>query len=207
MARYRGPVIRIHRREGINLGLKGRHVSDEKYDKRLAKPPGQHGVSRKKHSDYGIQLREKQKLKRIYGILERQFRIFFARAAKKKGATGELLIELLERRLDNVIYKLLFANTRREARQMVNHGLITVNGKKLDVPSHAVKVGDKIGIKQKETTKKRVNESLERWQDLSVAEWLSLDKGKLEAEILRLPTKADAQLPVEESLIVELYSK
>ncbi len=207
MARYTGPSLKLHRREGVNLGLKGRRATDEKYDKRMTQPPGQHGKNRQKLSDYGIQLREKQKLKRIYGMLERQFRVFFARAVQKRGVTGETLIELLERRLDNTVYRLLFSTTRREARQMVNHGLIFVNDRPVNIPSYLVKVGDKISVRKKEATIARVKASLEKWQDLSVAEWLSLDPNTLEAKVLRMPTKADAALPVEESLIVELYSK
>jgi small subunit ribosomal protein S4 len=207
MARYTGPAIRQHRREGVNLGLKGRRATDEKHDRRLTQPPGQHGKNRQKVSDYGVQLREKQKMKRIYGLLERQFRVFFARAVKKRGVTGETLIQLLERRLDNTVYRLLFAASRREARQMVSHGLIFVNGRSVNIPSFIVRPGDKISVRPKEATQARVKASLEKWEDLSVAEWLSLDKKTLEATVLRMPTKADAALPVEESLIVELYSK
>lgn len=207
MGRYRGPVIRLHRREGVNLGLKGRRITDEKHDKRLGKPPGQHGLARTKLSDYGVQLREKQKMKRIYGVGERQFRVFFQRAVKAKGVTGEMLIQLLERRLDNVVYRLLFTASRREARQMVGHGHVTVDGRKVDIASFIVKVGQKIGVKQKEATIKRVQASLEKWKDLNAPEWLKLDREKLTGEVLRNPTKADAGVPVEESLIVELYSK
>ena len=209
MGRYTGPVVRLNRREGINLYLKGRRATDEKYEKRLTQAPGQHGVGRhaKKLSDYGVQLREKQKLKRIYGVLERQFRVFFDRAAKKRGVTGETLIQLLEQRLDNTVYRLLFATTRREARQMVNHGIIFVNDKPLNIPSYIVKPGDKITVRQKEKTINRIKASLEKWKDLTVPEWLELDRNKLEAKVVRFPTKADAALPVEESLIVELYSK
>ncbi|HPW65049.1 MAG TPA: 30S ribosomal protein S4 [Candidatus Omnitrophota bacterium] len=207
MGRYRGPVIKLHRREGVNLGLKGRRATDEKHNKRLTNPPGQHGAQRKKLSDYGVQMREKQKMKRIYGLGERQFRVVFHRASQKKGVTGENLIQSLERRLDNVVYRLLFSTSRREARQMVGHGLITVNGRKVDIPSYEVKAGDKIAACAKEATRKRVQASLEKWKDLSVPEWLSLDRTKGVGEVLRLPTKADTSLPVEESLIVELYSK
>lgn len=207
MGRYRGPVLKLHRREGINLGLKGRRTTDEKHDKRLTQPPGQHGAQRQKLSDYGVQLREKQKMKRIYGLGERQFRVFFKRAAQKKGVTGEMLIQSLERRLDNVVYRLLFSTSRREARQMVAHGLITVNGQKVDVPSFQVKVGDKVSPRAKEATQKRIQASMEKWKDLNAPEWLGLNREKLTGEVLRLPTKADAGLPVEESLIVELYSK
>lgn len=207
MARYTGPVIRLHRREGVNLTLKGRRSTDEKYDRRLTQAPGQHGKARQKLSDYGVQLREKQKLKRIYGMLERQFRVFFSRAVAKRGVTGEMLIELLERRLDNVVYRLLFAGTRKEARQMVNHALIFVNDRPVNIPSYQVRPGDKISIRKKEKTITRVKASLEKWQDLTIPEWLTLDRATLEARVVRVPTKADAALPVEESLIVELYSK
>lgn len=207
MARYTGPALRLHRREGVNLSLKGRRATDEKYDKRLTQVPGQHGKGRTKLSDYGVQLREKQKMKRIYGLLERQFRVLFARAVSKRGVTGEMLIELLERRLDNVVYRLLFAGTRRESRQMVNHALIFVNGRCVNIPSYQVRPGDKISVRPKEATQKRVLASLEKWKDLTVPEWLSLDHKKLEATVVRVPTKAEAALPVEESLIVELYSK
>ena len=207
MGRYTGPVIRLHRREGVNLGLKGRRATDERYDKRLTQTPGQHGKARKKLSDYGIQMREKQKLKRIYGMMERQFRLFFQRAARKRGVTGEALIELLERRLDNVVYRLLFAATRREARQMVNHALIFVNDRPVNIPSYEVKQGDRISVRKKEATLNRIKASLEKWKDLTIPEWLTFDANTLEAKVLRLPTKADASLPVDETLIVELYSK
>ncbi len=208
MAKYIGPVVRLNRAEGINLGLKGRRDTDDKHTKRLEKRPGQHGAGRqRKLSDYGVQFREKQKLKRIYGLLERQFHLFFVRSARQKGVTGENLIRMLELRLDNVVYRLLFSTTRRESRQFVNHGHVLVNGKKVNIPSYQVKVGDKISVKAKEKTLKRVKDYLEKWNDLKVPEWLSLNQEKLEAEVLRLPTKADANLPVEESMIVELYSK
>ncbi len=208
MARYRGPVNRLSRREGVNLQLKGGRRSDDKFRDRLSQPPGQHGRGRrKKVSDYGLQLREKQKLKRIYGMLERQFRVFFKRASQKSGVTGENLIQLLEQRLDNVVYRLFFSATRPEARQMVGHGHILVNGQCVDVPSYQIKVGDVIEPQKKEATTNRIKESLEKLQDLPVPEWLSLDKNSLQAKVVRTPTKSDAQLPVEESLIVELYSK
>lgn len=207
MARYTGPAIRLHRRAGVNLSLRGRRASDEKYDRRLNQVPGMHPQSRRKLSNYGMQLREKQKLKWIYGLLEKQFRIFFYRAVRTRGITGENLIQLLERRLDNVVYRLLFSATRRESRQMVNHGLIFVNGKVLDIPSYIVEIGDVITVRNKEATVKRVKASLERWKDLSVVEWLELNPSTLEGKVLRLPVKADVTLPVEESQIVELYSK
>jgi small subunit ribosomal protein S4 len=208
MGKYVGPAIRLSRREGVNLFLKGnRRAADDKVEKRLNRLPGQHGAARRKLSDYGVQLREKQKLKRIYGLLERQFKIFFTRAAKKRGVTGETLISLLERRLDNVVYRLIWSNTRREGRQMVNHGHIYVNGQPVNIPSYQVRVGEKITLRQQESTTARVKACLEKWKDLQIPDWLSLDRNTLEATVLREPTKADAALPVEESLIVELYSK
>lgn len=207
MARYTGPTVRLSRREGVNLLLKGSRRNDDKIGERLSKPPGQHGQSRRKTSDYGVQLREKQKLKRIYGMLERQFHVFFTRAAKKRGVTGENLISLLERRLDNVVYRLLFASTRPEARQMVGHGHIYVNGRPVNIASYIVKEGDKISPRKKDKVTGRVKACLEKWEDLTIPEWLTLDKKTLEAQVVRNPTKADAALPVEESLIVELYSK
>ena len=207
MAKYTGPVVRLSRREGVNLFLKGSRRNDDKVAKRLTQPPGQHGHGRQKLSDYGVQMREKQKLKRIYGLLERQFRVFFQRASKKRGATGEILVQFLERRLDNAVYRLLFATTRREARQMVNHGLIFVNGRSVNIPSFQVRPGDKIEPRQKEATLNRIKGRLEMQADLPVPEWLSLDRKTFKAEVLRMPTKADAGLPVEVSFIVELYSK
>lgn len=207
MAKYIGAAVRLSRREGVNLFLKGSRRSDDKVAKRLTQPPGQHGHNRRKTSDYGLQLREKQKMKKIYGLLERQFRVFFQRAARKKGVTGENLIQLLESRLDNVVYRLLFTQTRREARQMVNHGHFSVNGRAVNIPSYIVQPGDVIKPKNKEATINRLKAKLETHEDLPVPEWLSLDRGTLEAKVLRLPTKADAALPVEESLIVELFSK
>ncbi len=207
MGRYTGPVVRLSRREGINLFLKGSRRSDDKVAKRLEKAPGMHGARRGKLSDYGLQLREKQKLKRIYGLMEKQFRVFFKRASRKQGVTGENLIQLLESRLDNVVYRLLYATTRRESRQMVNHGHICVNDKPVDISSYIVRVGDKITPKNKEATIARIKARVETMDDYPVPDWLSLDKTTLEGKVLRLPTKADAQLPVEESLIVELFSK
>ncbi|MBI3314197.1 MAG: 30S ribosomal protein S4 [Candidatus Omnitrophica bacterium] len=208
MGRYRGAVNRLSRREGVNLFLKSSmRRNDDKFRERLSQPPGQHGAKRQKLSDYGTQLREKQKMKRIYGVMEKQFRVFFQRASQKRGATGEILIQLLERRLDNVVYRLTFAATRREARQMVSHGLIFVNGRPVNVASYIVKPGEKITPRPKEANMNRVKAQLEKWQDLTIPDWLSLDRNTLEAKIERMPTKGDAALPVEESLIVELYSK
>jgi small subunit ribosomal protein S4 len=207
MARYTGPVNRLARREGIDLFLKGGHRPNEKLEKRLNKPPGKAMPPRGKMSNYAVQLREKQKLKRIYGVLERQFRVIFERASKKQGVTGENLIQLLERRIDNVIFRLLFASSRREARQIVNHGHVFVNGHRVSIPSYVVRPGDRIEPRKSEATTKRFKARIEMYKDLSIPDWLTLDRNTLEVNVLRLPTKADAALPVEESLIVELYSK
>lgn len=208
MARLIQPVCRLCRREGIKLFLKGiRCTGDKCAIERRNQPPGMHGRRRPKLSDYGLQLREKQKTKRIYGMLERQFRVFFDRASRAPGATGEKLVELLERRLDNVVYRIHWASSRNEARQIVFHGSVLVNGRAVNIPSFLVRAGDKIELKKKEALAKRVKAALEMLQDRSSAEWLKVDAENLAAEVLRLPTKADAGLPVEESLIVELYSK
>ena len=208
MGRRIAPVCRLCRREGIKLFLKGiRCTGDKCAIERRNQPPGQHGRSRPKLSDYGTQLREKQKMKRIYGTLERQFRIFFDRAQKKRGVTGETLISLFERRLDNVVYRLLWAPSRPEARQMVGHGHVFVNDRPVNVPSFLVRLGDKIAIKKKEAVTARVKANLEMLADRPRPEWLAFDADKLEADVLRFPGKSDAGLPVEESLIVELYSK
>ena len=208
MGRRIGPVCRLCRREGIKLFLKGiRCTGDKCAIERRNQPPGQHGRMRPKLSDYGTQLREKQKLRRIYGVLESQFRVFFARAQKKRGVTGDTLISLLERRLDNIAYRLLWASSRAEGRQMVGHGTLFVNGRAVNVPSFLVRPGDKITVRKKDDIVKHVKATLEMLQDRNVPEWLTLNRETLEAEVLRLPTRADAALPVEESLIVELYSK
>ncbi len=208
MARLIEPVCRLCRREGIKLFLKGiRCTGDKCAIERRNQPPGQHGRRRNKLSDYGLQLREKQKTKRIYGMLERQFRVFFERASRAPGATGEKLVELLERRLDNVVYRLHWSSSRKEARQFVMHKNIFVNGRAVNISSFMVRVGDKIEVRKKEDLIKRTKGIIEMLQDRPLVEWLRMDPENLTAEVLRLPTKADAGLPVEESLIVELYSK
>ena len=208
MARHILPVCRLCRRESIKLFLKGiRCTGDKCAIERRNQPPGIHGRRRPKLSDYGLQLREKQKTKRIYGMLEKQFRVFFSRANRASGSTGERLVELLERRLDNVIYRLHWASSRSEARQLVTHASIFVNGRSVNIPSFLVRIGDKIELRKKEAVQKRIKATLEMLQDRPQPEWLKGDPQNLAAEVLRLPTKADAGLPVEESLIVELYSK
>lgn len=208
MARYVGPSCRQCRREGIKLYLKGTRCNTAKcaIEKRNF-APGQHGHSRQKLSDYGLQLREKQKMKRIYGVLEAQFSVVFKRAAQKKGVTGENLIQILEERLDNVLYRLTFVTSRQEARQFLHHGHVTVNGRKVNIPSFQVKPGDVIEVSKKESVVKRVNDNLEILKDRVIPEWLTVEKDTLKATVVRHPAKQDAGLPVEESMIVELYSK
>jgi small subunit ribosomal protein S4 len=192
----------------VKLFLKGTRCMTPKCAiERRNTPPGQHGKSRIKLSDYGLQLREKQKMKRIYGMLENQFNVFFQRAARKKGVTGENLVQSLEERLDNAVYRLLFVASRAEARQFVHHGHVTVNGRKVDVPTYALKPGEVIGIRKKESVEKRVKQNLELAKDRTIPEWLSLNRETLAATVVRHPTKEEAALPVEESMVVELYSK
>ena len=202
------PVCRLCRREGIKLFLKGiRCTGDKCAIERRNYAPGMHRRTRGKLSDYGLQLREKQKAKRIYGMRERQFRNLFARASKKRGITGEMLIQFLERRLDSVIYRLLFVPSRPEARQLVTHGLITVNGRTVNVASFQIRTGDVIRPYEDERAKKRIQANLEMLKDRPLPSWLELNRETLEAKVLRLPEKQDAGIPVEESQIVELYSK
>lgn len=169
--------------------------------------PGMHGRNRAKISDYGVQLREKQKMKRIYGMMEKSFNFYFRRAAQKRGVTGETLIQMVERRLDNVVYRLRWASSRAEARQFVSHAFVFVNGRNVNIPSFFVKEGDQIEIRKRDDVEKRVRDTLELLKDRPLPEWLSFDPEALTAKVLRLPTKADAGLPVEESMVVELYSK
>ena len=209
MARYTGPVCRLCRREGIKLFLKGPKCYTAKcpVDKR-AFPPGQHGQLRVKLSDYGIQLREQQKAKRIYGVLERQFRLYFQRAQKNPGVTGQMLLQQLECRLDNVVFRMGFALSRAEGRHLVKHGAVTVNGKAVDVPSYPVKVGDVVQVAKPEGGwANRIKQQLEQSKDRQVPAWLQVDDKQLKGTITRLPQKDDVGLPLQEQLIVELYSK
>lgn len=208
MARYREAVCRLCRREGIELYLKGdRCFTDKCAIKRRGYPPGQHGQRRPKHSDYGVQLREKQKAKRIYGLLERQFRNYFEKADRMKGKTGENLLILLERRLDSVAYKLGFAPTRRESRQIVRHGHFLVNGKKVNIPSFLVRSGDVLELHEKSRKIPNVNESLDAVVRKGIPPWLELERDSFRGKIKTLPSRADIQEPIQEQLIVELYSK
>lgn len=201
-------VCRICRREGMKLYLKGTRCETEKCAfERRGYAPGQHGQKRRKDTEYGLQLREKQKVKRIYGVLERQFRRYFSIAAAKKGITGETLLQLLEQRLDNTIYRMGFAESRRQARQVVRHGMVLVNGKKVDIPSYTLKAGDKISIAEKFKENVGLKRSLETLQKRGVPEWLEVDTTALAGTFKKVPNKNEIALPVQEQLIVELYSK
>jgi small subunit ribosomal protein S4 len=208
LARYREAVCRLCRREGIELYLKGdRCFTDKCAIKRRGYPPGQHGQRRPKHSDYGVQLREKQKAKRIYGLLEKQFRNYFEKAERMKGKTGDNLLILLERRLDNVVYKLGFAATRRESRQLVRHGHFNVAGRRVNIPSFLVSVGDVVELREKSRKIPSLNESLEAVVRKGIPAWLELDRDNYRGSIKTLPARADIREPIQEQLIVELYSK
>ena len=208
MARYRGSVCRLCRREGIKLYLKGSRCETEKcaVEKR-AYPPGQHGQERSKFSEYGVQLREKQKVKRIYGVLEKPFRNYFFAADKKKGVTGENLLQSLELRFDNVIYRMGLAPSRNAARQLVRHKHFTVNGKKMDVPSYILRQGDIITPNPSKSKKKPVNEAIANIKNKTLPEWLAFDTDSKQGIIQGMPTREDVKLPIEEQLIVELYSR
>ena len=208
MARNTGPVCRLCRREGIKLFLKGSRCNGEKCGiTRRDFAPGQHGQARKKESNYGVQLREKQKVKRIYGVLERQFKHYFKMAERSKGVTGVTLLQLLERRLDNVIYRMNFANSRAEARQIVQHGLVQVNGKRVDIPAYVVKMGQEVSIKVKEPVQKRLAETFEALKVRTIPKWIEVDAKNFKCKITAIPTKEDVGFPIQEQLIVELYSK
>ncbi|MBI4621230.1 MAG: 30S ribosomal protein S4 [Desulfobacterales bacterium] len=208
MARYTGSVCRLCRRENLKLYLKGdRCYSDKCAFERKSYPPGQHGQSRSKHSDYGIQLREKQKVKRIYGILENQFRRYFEKADKMKGITGDNLLLFLERRMDNMVFRLGFASSRSEARQLIRHDHFLVNGKKVNIPSYLISPGEIVEVREKSRKIPRIVESLEAVARRGVPHWLELDKENVKGKIVSLPSREDITMPIQEQLIVELYSK
>lgn len=209
MARYRGPVCRICRREGEKLYLKGERCYTDKCPiERRPYAPGEHGQGRRgKQSEYGLQLREKQKVREIYGMLEKQYHRYYEIAEKMPGVAGENFLSLLERRLDNVVYRLGFATSRNEARQFVLHGHIQINGHKVNIPSYQVDVEDEISIKESSTKSTRFKEVLEYNADITVPEWLSVDMENAEGKVLALPTREDIDYPVEEHLIVEFYSR
>ncbi len=208
MARYTDASCRLCRREGQKLFLKGERCYGNKCAiGRRAYAPGQHGAQRKKLSEYGLQLREKQKAKRFYGLLESQFRKYFDMAARKKGITGELLLQILETRLDNVVYRMGFGTTRAEARQLVRHGHFQVNGKRVNIPSYLVKVNDTITVKEKSKKLARFKEILDVTGSKIVPSWLEVDQENLTGKVVALPAREDIDLQVQEHLIVELYSK
>ncbi len=209
MARYTDSVCRQCRRENLKLFLKGdRCYSDKCAFDRRGYPPGQHGERRgRKMSDYGIQLREKQKIKRMYGLSEKQFHLFFLRADRQKGITGTSLLVLLERRLDNVIYRLGFASSRAQARQLVRHRHFTVNGKRVDIPSFMIKIGDTVGLREKSKKMQVILDSLDAVVRRGVPQWLDLEKDGMQGIVKGYPVRDDLTMPMQEQLIVELYSK
>ncbi len=209
MARYTGPVCRLCRRERMKLFLKGDRCFKEKCAiERRGYPPGQHGNRRGRRTlGYGLQLREKQRVKRIYGLLERQFRNYFKEADRKKGITGENLLSLLERRLDNVVYSLGFASSRAQARQLVRHGHIQVDGQKVTVPNFAVRPEQVVAVKEGSRKNDFIRASVDTARGRGVPEWLELDAENFRGRVLRLPTREDIKLPIQEQLIVELYSR
>ncbi len=209
MARYIGPVCRLCRREDMKLFLKGdRCYTDKCGYERRAYPPGQHGQARRrKPSDYREQLREKQKVKRIYGIAERQFRGYYYKATRMKGVTGENLIQLLERRLDNVVYRLGFASDHAEARQLVRHGHFKVNGRRVNIPSYLVKPNDLVEVREASRKTARIVDSLGAVERRGVPQWLELSKDAFQGRVKTLPARDNVTLPIREQLIVELYSQ
>lgn len=206
MARYLGPKCKLSRREGTDLMLKS-GVRPLESKCKIDNAPGQHGQKKGRLSDYGVQLREKQKVRRIYGVLEKQFSNYYASAARKKGNTGENLLQLLECRLDNVVYRMGFGSTRSEARQLVSHKSITVNGVVLNIPSYQVKVGDVIGVKEVSKKQLRIQSSLNIAAQRGQFDWLEVNSAKMEGQFKRLPERVDLSSEINESLIVELYSK
>ena len=207
MARYLGPKCKLSRRQGVDLGLKSRARAVESKCQ-LEKPPGQHGENRcRRMSDYALQLRDKQKLRYTYGVLERQFRNYYKKAARLKGATGENLLQLLERRLDNVVYRMGFGCTRAEARQLVSHKAILLNGECMNIPSHLVDKDDVVSIREKSKQQVRVHDSLAIAEQLGFPEWVEVDVKKMEGRFQAVPERNDLSADINESLVVELYSK
>ena len=206
MARYIGPTCKLSRREGTDLFLKS-GVRPLESKCRSESAPGQHGQRRGRLSDYGVQLREKQKVRRIYGVLEKQFRNYYKAAAKIKGNTGENLLSLLETRLDNVVYRMGFGSTRAESRQLVSHNPIVVNGQKVNIPSYNVQAGDVVSLREKSKKQLRVQTALQLASQRGEIEWVSVDSNKMEGTFSRTPDRADLPAEINENLIVELYSK
>jgi len=208
VARYTGAVCRLCRREGLKLFLKGeRCYTDKCAIERRNYPPGEHGQARPKFSEYSVQLREKQKLRRMYGVLEGQFRRYFEMADRAKGVTGEILLQLLERRLDNVVYRIGFATSRSEARQLVRHGHFRVNGRKVNVPSYLIRAGDLVGVRERSQKVTRIQEALELAQRRGIPDWLEVTPESFSGRVKSLPVRSDLTMPINEKLVVELYSK
>jgi len=208
VARYTEPLCRICRREGEKLFLKGERCYTEKCAvERRKYPPGQHGQSRGKLSDYGVQLREKQKTRKSYGLVERQFRKYFREAERQKGTTGEVLLQLLERRLDNVVFRMGFAINRREARQLITHGHFNVNGKTVSIPSYFVKGGDIIEVKETSRDIPSISDNMSRLEHRGLPGWVEVDGSNFKGKVLHIPSMEEMQLPIREQLIIELYSK
>jgi small subunit ribosomal protein S4 len=208
MARYRGPVEKLERRLNADLGLKGeRRLNGKSALEKRPFAPGQHGQRRTKLSEYGQQLQEKQKAKILYGIPEKQFRKYFKEAARREGNTGSNLITLIETRLDNVVFRMGFATTRANARQFVTHGHILVDGKKVDIPSYVVRAGQKIEIREKSKSNPQIVRALELTNQTGMVDWVSVDKEKVFGIFTRVPAREEVVIPVQERLIVELYSK
>jgi small subunit ribosomal protein S4 len=208
VARYTASVCRLCRREGLKLFLKGeRCYTDKCAIERRNYPPGQHGQKRPKFSEYAIQLREKQKLRRIYGVLEGQFSRYFEMADRARGITGEILLQLLERRLDNMVYRMGFSTSRSEARQLVRHGHFSVNDRKVNIPSYLVKPGDVVAVREKSRKVTRIQEALELAQRRGVPDWLEVTPEGYTGRVKALPTRSDLTMPINEKLVVELYSK
>jgi len=208
LARYRESVCRLCRREGLKLFLKGdRCYGDKCAFERRGYAPGDHGQLRRKYSDYGVQLREKQKLKRMYGLLERQFRGYFEKADRQKGITGTNLLLFLERRFDNMVFRMGFANSRNEARQLIKHNHFLVNGKPVNIPSYLVNVGSEIQVREKSRKVERILEAMEIVARRSIPQWLELDKDSFRGVVKALPSREELVMPVQEQLVVELYSK
>ena len=208
MARYTGPSCKLCRREGKKLFLKGdRCLSDKCALDRRATVPGQHGAGRKSVKEYGQHLREKQTARRYYGVQEKQFKKYYVAADKKEGITGENLLSLLERRFDNVVYRMGLASSRKEARQLVRHAHFMLNGKKVDIPSIILKVGDVITVREKSMSSEKIKALVETIASVSIPKWIDLDKNSITAKIIALPQRDDVDFPFEEQLIIELYSK
>jgi small subunit ribosomal protein S4 len=206
MARYLGPTCKLSRREGTDLFLKSRGKSLDSKCK-LDQQPGQHGTKRARMSDYAVQLREKQKLRRIYGVLEKQFRNYYKSAAKKKGSTGQNLLNILESRLDNVVYRMGFSATRAEARQLVSHKAIVVNGKILNIASYQVRIGDVVSVREKSRSQLRIKDALGIAEQYGFPVWIEVDSSKMEGVFKSLPDRSQLGSEINEQLVVELYSK